>query len=122
DSTSTLDIFDFNPLTGQLSNHCQKVLRTHSYKGDIYGLEFWPDGSKLFITSNAMGTNYMYVMQFTLGGSCAAISSSVDTIAARDRYVAFLQGIQAGPDGNLYVGVKYWNSQEIKLDRITKPD
>ncbi len=122
DSTSTLDIFDFNPLTGQLSNHCQTVLRSHSYKGDIYGLEFWPDGSKLFITSNAMGSRYMYVLQFTLGGSCTAIGGSIDTIAERDRYVAILQGMQAGPDGNVYVGAKYIFTQEIKLDRITKPD
>lgn len=121
DSTSTLDIFDFNPLTGQLSNHCQTVLRTHSYGDESFGLEFWPDGSKLFINSRAQNTDYMCVLQFSLGGSCASFAGSKDTIVKRERRY-YPSTIQAGTDGNLYVSYRDNLIDGSVIDRITKPD
>ncbi|MBS1616153.1 MAG: T9SS type A sorting domain-containing protein [Bacteroidetes bacterium] len=119
DSTSTLDIFDFNPLTGQLSNHCQTVLGP---SGKIlYGLEFWPDGSKLFVSYWPYNSDYTYILQFSFGGTCASVSSSVDTVAQRESYY-FPSAIQAGTDGNLYVSYKDPLLNGAVIDRITKPD
>ncbi|MBS1616149.1 MAG: T9SS type A sorting domain-containing protein [Bacteroidetes bacterium] len=121
DSTSTLDLFDFNSLTGQLSNHCQALLRTHTYGPESIGLEFWPDGSKLFINDRVVGANYMCVLQFNLGGNCLSFANSKDTIAKRARRY-YPYSIQAGTDSNLYVAYRDNLLDKAIIDRITKPD
>ncbi len=119
-NSSTLDLFDFDPLTGRLSNYCQNII---SDLGGVtpYGVEFSPDGSKVY-TSYIYGGFGAYVIQNTLSSNCGAIGQSRDTVFERKRSNSGLLGIQAAPDGKIYVGYDDHSLNKTELHRINNPN
>lgn len=115
-TSSTLDLFDFDPLTGKLSNHCQNVISSSAVP---LGVEFSPDGSKVY-SSYTEGTSYL--IRNSMSSSCSSIGESRDTIFERNRSLAYLRGIQAAPDGNLYVGYDDYALRKSELHRINNPN
>ncbi|MBS1644380.1 MAG: T9SS type A sorting domain-containing protein [Bacteroidetes bacterium] len=114
-TSPTLDLYDFNPISGKLSNHCQTILMDDTTAYSL-GLEFSPDGTKLYVS--VMGTKINQILQYKLSANCSNIGSSVDTISSAPNT---MYGIQAAPDGNLYLGIK--NSRNnLRMDRILNPN
>lgn len=118
-TSSTLDLFDFDPLTGKLSNHCQNVISSLT-NVTPNGVEFSPDGSKVYITYTA-GSSLTYVGQNTMNSNCGLIGQSRDTVFVRNR-TGYLRGIQTGPDGQLYVGYDDGVFNKTELHRINNPN
>ena len=97
----TTEVFDFDPLTGIVSNPLTLPMGNH-----VYGLEFSGDGQKLYVTKYIIGT-VSYLVQFDLSlGSAAAIISSetiINSIFDPDYYY----GLQLAPDGKIYVSKNF---------------
>jgi hypothetical protein len=115
---STLDLFDFDPLTGKLSNHCQNII---SSTAQPYGVEFSPDGSKVYTSYNE-ASSITYLIKNTLNSNCGITGASRDTIFERTRSISGLLGIQAAPDGKLYVGYDDYLFNRTELHRINNPN
>ena len=81
-----VELFDFDNMTGMLSNPIQFL-----GVGSPYGISFSPDNSKLYI---AAGTLLQYDM---LAGNAAAIIASKTPVGSAD------YSIQLGPDHQLYI-------------------
>lgn len=108
-----LEIYDFDNATGIVSNNILLGNYTGLNPG-VYGVEFSPDGSRLYATF----TNASLIGQYDLNaGSPAAIINSFDTVhwAYPNFYPA---GLQTGPDGRIYVIIIGNNS----LSCITEPN
>ncbi|SNR41389.1 SMP-30/gluconolactonase/LRE family protein [Hymenobacter mucosus] len=84
------EIFDFDRTTGQVRN--PKVFAPYP---EAYGVEFSPDGSKLYGSSNGEGGGEAQIFQFDLKtGKAIVVGKSAN------RKVGSLQ---RAPDGNIYV-------------------
>ena len=110
-SNNGLELFDFNNLTGQVSN-CY-------YLGGYwspYCLEYSADGSKLY----AGGPNDKQLYRFDLtAGSKAAIMNSVTLVDSIPSSVGTgFSAMQLGPDRKLYISI----SGASSLDVIDMPD
>lgn len=92
----TVELFDFNLTTGTVSNPITIPMEDH-----VYGLEFSPDDSKLYITCyNPLGT----LVQFDLSaGNVADIINSATTLSN----IEDLYGLQLAPDGKIYAVKSY---------------
>jgi PKD repeat protein len=85
------EMFDFNNVTGQLSNHLML-----SQEASFYGTEFSPDGSKLY-GSRQVATNGLYQWDLC-AGSNAAILASQFTVTTPGT----VWGMQFASDGKIY--------------------
>lgn len=105
-----VQIMDFDNLTGIVSNE----IAIPNGSNQCYGLEFSPNGSLLYATTNS-GTYIIY--QYDLNaGSAAAVIASQTQIGSTVSYDA--TGMQLGPDNKVYIaptGSGY-------LDVINDPD
>jgi len=91
------EVFDFNSNTGMLSNR----IHLEPY-AEAYGVEFSPDGSKLYGTTNGIDKAKPQLWQFNLrAGNNAAISSSAILIFTSPEYK--LGALQLGSDGKIYL-------------------
>jgi len=91
------EVFDFDNATGKLSNK----ITIEPYP-EAYGLEFSPDGSKLYGTTNGIAGVEPQLWQFNLrAGNKLAINSSAILIATStsDKIGA----LQLAPNGKIYV-------------------
>jgi len=87
---SVAELFDFNSMTGVLSNVIS--LQTNNNE---YGIEFSPDNSKLYIT------NLSGIFQFDISSGLEATINSTKTQITN---ATCLPGpLQLGPDGKIYV-------------------
>ncbi len=78
------EVFDFDNATGEVSNHIQLPTDT---LGTIYGVEFSPDNSKLYL-----GAAHNGLFQVDLSsGNASAIVNSMQLIADTDGHVFGLQ-------------------------------
>jgi hypothetical protein len=92
---SKFELFDFNNATGQLSNFVPLIQDYRSY-----GVEFSPDGSRLYGTT--LDGNHIY--QFNLrAGSPAAIVSSATLVGTTATAANYAGALQLGPDGKIYL-------------------
>ena len=105
DGSTTIEFFDFNPATGQLSNPISldvtdnTVNPTPSLPIRKYGCCFSPDGSKFYFT------NTISVYQLDLSVyNAAAIAASNSLIGTPANGNSTFQ-IEQGPNGKLYVAV-----------------
>lgn len=90
------ELFDFNNSTGVVSNVVPLASVASTY--GAYGVEFSPDGTKLYGTTILPGR----LLQFDLcAGSAAAINNSRIIIDSTTIY--FLGALQLGPDKKIYV-------------------
>lgn len=121
----TTQLFDFDPATGIVSNP-MTLTTSRTY---AYGIEFSPDGTKLYTT----GWEHNNILQYDISlGTEAAIAASeieiaVSAVTGGSNYSG-LGALQIAPDGNIYVAkdangiggsVNYLNSW---LGIITDPD
>ena len=121
----TVELYDFNSGTGMLSNVIKldtctnPPLNYYGYNPEAVGIEFSPDGTKLYI-SYIKG--HPSLCQYNLcAGSPAAIAASktnivLDTISGYVPGTPF--GLQLGIDGKLYVV----NSNSVSLGVIQNPN
>lgn len=103
----TIQVFDFDPTTGIVSNPITIPAADH-----VYGLEFSPDGSELYVTCyDTWGT----LLQYDINGNNQynIILSKITLSVTPDLYA-----LQIGPDGKIYV-CKSWSST---LGVINFPD
>lgn len=109
-SYSRLEVYDFDALTGIVSN--QQEL-DHSDTGYFYSFDFSPSGNKLYADAGDSCGLYQYDLS---AGSTTAIRSS-KTLLFRSWHV---YGIRTGPDGMVYV-IDLDNSRQ-NISRIRKPE
>lgn len=96
--TNVVEIFDFDKSTGIVSNPITYHVPTTS---STYGLEFSPDGSKLYF---GVTFGNAYIGQFNLNaGSPAAILASVTTVLNIGQTSYPIGSMQLGPDGKIYI-------------------
>lgn len=98
-----IELFDFNHTTGVLSN----AITINGYDG--YGVEFSPDGSKLYVADldpiTPVKQDYFYLSQFNLqAGSPTAIANSVIHIDSLSTNFSDTYGaLQLAGNGKIYV-------------------
>ncbi len=106
---NTAEVFDFNSTTGVVSNLIHLI--PSSLAGNGYGLEFSPDGTKLFTSNDGGLTSAQGIYEFDLsagGGTESAIQASVVNLYNPSNSIAF--GMQAGPDGKIYVVIESYTT------------
>ena len=92
--TGRVEIFDFDNATGVISN----PLSVDGGKG-VYGVEFSPDGTKLYVSRPFAGKIDQYNL---LSGSAVDIINSRTVIGASK---AMPGSLQLGPDGKIYCAI-----------------
>ena len=102
-STGSVRLYDFDNSTGILSN-----ARNIFPNSGPYGLEFSPDSSKLYVSSDDA------VWQFDL--SAANIAGSIDSVY---NGLDFIGALQLGPDGKIYAAN---TTDDQSLDVINDPN
>ncbi|MFN3404867.1 MAG: PKD domain-containing protein [Cytophagaceae bacterium] len=102
-SENTVEIFNFNKITGQLSHSITLAVNSP------YGIEFSEDGKYLYVTSSegfVDANNGDKIYQFDLSsGAEASISGSKKMIAHHPNVSILLKALQLGPDGKIYVAL-----------------
>ena len=94
----TVQVFDFDPATGNFSNPITISLGDH-----VYGVEFSQNGNMLYTTRYNTGTGYADIVQMDLTlGSEAAIVASMNTIANNSSGTNFYYALQLGIDEKIY--------------------
>ncbi len=107
---NTVQIFDFNDVTGIVSNPITDVFTQAEIP---YGCSFSPDNSKFYV-GNFSNTNSL--LQYDMNaGNGAAILASRYTVASSPYFVG---GLQNGPDGKMYVSLY----QQSFLDVVNNPN
>lgn len=104
-----LDVLDFDPATGLVSNPVSYANLINAYGGRVYGVEFSPNDNLLYVTTCTTGN---YVLQINLAATTILQLATVNQ-SAYDYGM-----VQTGPDGKLYIA---HNSQNY-LDVITSPN
>ena len=97
---NSVQVFDFNRATGVLANAFAFNKSTYPY-----GVEFSPDGLKLYLTCVGSGTIIQY--DLSLGTAAAIIASAtlIGSPASAPCIFSLVGGaLQLGPDGKIYVG------------------
>jgi outer membrane protein OmpA-like peptidoglycan-associated protein len=89
------EFFDFDNLTGKLSNGIQLKLPEKSYN---YGIEFSPSGSLLYVSAAGTGKVYQYNLQ---AGSIQNIQSS-ETKVGETANKTWIGALQLASDGKIY--------------------
>ncbi len=115
---SILDLFDFNNVTGVVSSFCNIDLDQGIASTSIYGVEFSPNGSRLYATIATLGGGSS-VYQFDMnagGGACNAIASS-SLVVYQDPGTLNLLGMQLGPDKKIYIA-----AAGSSISSINSPD
>ena len=88
--TNKFEIYDFDRTTGKVSNP-----RSFGPYAEAYGVEFSPDGSKLYGTCNGVGGGQTEIWQFDL-------KSKAKTLVGKSANRK-IGALQLGPDGRIYV-------------------
>ncbi len=101
---AVFEIFDFNNSTGVLSNLCHFSLDSidfHFVGKRAYGIEFSPDGSKLYAgLSGGAGNPSMNQFNLAAGGCDAIVASRVILLPSNTIHAT---GLQIGPDNKIYI-------------------
>ncbi len=95
-SQKTYEICDFDNSTGIVSNAI--TFPNNAYE-QAYGIEFSPDGSKVYATQNALGIFRLWQIDLS-SGNAATIISSIQQVGSSSE---FLMSMQLAPDNKIYV-------------------
>jgi hypothetical protein len=97
-----LDIFNFDKSTGLVNSSCHIAIDSLLHKS-AYGLEFSPDGSKLYVAlSGGTVGRVLYQYHVTAAGSnCSAVIASKAQIYQTGDGIA--GGFQLAPDNKIYL-------------------
>ena len=96
------ELGNFNNATGVVSNICHFNIDTNIAGSVVSGVEFSPNGSRLYVS--AAGGPGIRIYQFDLqagGGSCAAILGS-QVLVAQALQAGVNNGLQLAPDNKIY--------------------
>jgi|GEM_PF-2202967 len=94
---SNFELFDFNNATGQLSNYAALIQDYRSY-----GVEFSPDGSRLYGTTLDGNTLYQFNL---LAGSNTAIAASATRVGSTPNSATYAGALQLASDGKIYLAL-----------------
>jgi hypothetical protein len=114
-----IDLFDFNSSSGTIGNWCHMVIDSALQK-QTYGVEFSPDGSKLY-AGLVGGAGGKRIYQFNLlagNGNCDSIRLSKFQLHQSYANSGVMFGMQLGPDGRIYIVCNTY----YKLGRINFPN
>ena len=103
------EVFDFDNSTGTVSNSIQ--IPTNGL-GTVYGVEFSPDNSKLYLGAAQDG---IFQVDLSAGNDIAVINSVQLIADPMDKHIF---GLQLGPDGKIYAA----NSGDTKLGVVNYPN
>ncbi|MEO8151109.1 MAG: T9SS type A sorting domain-containing protein [Bacteroidia bacterium] len=90
---NTVEIFDFNPLTGVVSNPITLALPQH-----VYGLEFSTNGNMVYVTSYDSVQAAFLQFDISSGNPSTIMASQTVISTTQDLYA-----LQLGPDRKIYV-------------------
>lgn len=108
------ELFDFDNTTGVLSNPL--TLQIPQFIS-AYGVEFSPDGSRLYVSTADFHTLYQYNL---LAGSPTAIINSLLSIA--NLSATYGGSMQLAPDGKIYIALNSGLSGGPYLGKINLPN
>ncbi|NJL13763.1 MAG: PKD domain-containing protein [Microscillaceae bacterium] len=100
-NSQVVELFDFDNFTGEVSNPLtlSSTASPNNALFNPYGIEFSPDGTKLYVTAIFDGI-YQYDLQ---AGSPAAIISSRASLTLSSALQAQYYALQLAPDRKIYV-------------------
>jgi type IX secretion system substrate protein len=107
------ELFDFNTSTGMVSNPV--FLQIPQFLS-AYGVEFSPDGSRLYVSTDSFTSLYQYDLS---SGNATAIINSLLTVGTISGGAGSLQ---LAPDGKIYVAHYLGATGNQYLGRINSPD
>jgi hypothetical protein len=107
------EIFDFDKANGTVSN---PLLIMDTLTWGAYGLEFSPDGSKLYVSNSYLPDDTIYQYNLLAGSDSLIIASRVSLGSIN--VVDHVGQLQLGPNGKIYI-VKVG---QIKLAVINNPN
>lgn len=100
DNSNFVEMFNFDPSTGELSNYTQLDLGAQGAIGQVYGIEFSPGGNKIFATVKNSGSSLIYEYR----ADTLMLASFIGTLPATP-FAGEFGSIQYAPDGQLYVAI-----------------
>ncbi len=95
EETNWMEMFDFDNSTGKVSNPISVKLPDQSY---IYGIEFSPNGSLLYVS--AAGTGQIY--QFNLQAGNNELIQKSQTLIGQSANKEWIGALQIAKDGKIY--------------------
>jgi len=107
------ELFDFDNATGLVSN---PVLLQIPQFISAYGVEFSPDGSRLYVCTDSFNSLYQYDLS---SGNPAVIINSLLTVGTISGGAGSLQ---LGPDGKIYIAHYLGTGGNSYLGRINSPN
>ncbi|MEO5570557.1 MAG: T9SS type A sorting domain-containing protein [Bacteroidia bacterium] len=107
------ELFDFNNATGAVSN---SILLQIPQFLTAYGLEFSPDGSSLYVSTDSFNSLYQYDLS---SGNPTAIINSLITVGTISGGAGSLQ---LAPDGKIYMAHYIGTNGNQYLGRINFPN
>ena len=112
-TTSNFALYDFDCSSGIVSN---EMVISVGNPGGIYGIEFSPDGTKLYVVPwMVTGGSTTYILQYDITlGSAAAIAASKDTIGNISQ--PGVGDAQIGPDQKIYISKNNGDSLAVIND------
>lgn len=117
DNKFGLEVYDFNPITGIVSN-CVVLDSTNSY----YGVEFSPNNKLLYASrSNRLDSAFIYQFNLDLSSSDLIRSSK---IKIAEHFNSTIVSLRLGPDNKIYFisSDSFYSSYSRFLDCIYRPD
>ncbi len=94
-NSSYLTLYDFDNATGVISN---TLSLTSNPQAIFQSMEFSPDGTKLYCSSNPLGSHHICQWDLCAGSNTAIVASQYTIAATNLQY-----GMQLAPDGKIYV-------------------
>lgn len=112
-----VELFDFDNSTGVVGPLIFSDGNFAQLNGDqsLYGVEFSPDGSKLYTSVETQQTPFIY--QYDISSGAQATIAASRTLIFNQPNALVYGGLQLGPDGRIYVA-KFGNT----LDVIVNPN
>ncbi|MDR0605566.1 MAG: hypothetical protein LBG80_14805 [Bacteroidales bacterium] len=115
----TADVFDFDNITGKLSN--QRITpSTYPIRGIAYGVEFSPDGNQLYVAGyTTTGPDIPVICQYEITNTNLVFRDSIVywTYSGSDGH-ARGGGLKLGPDSNIYVILSY----DVHVGVVSSPN
>lgn len=97
----TVQLMDFNNATGTFSNGAQITL---PISRNPYGVEFSPNGTKLYITTSIDTSACLYQFDLTAGSNSNSLATGTMIYSVPTSYYGIVMGgLQAGPDNKVYI-------------------
>lgn len=112
--TQTYILYDFDNSTGQISNPI--VIEIPGRSEYFYGLEFSPDGSKLYLSRRGPSKSSLYQFDISSNTVDGIINSQV--ILAENDILDYYCALMLGPDDKIYVA----SHKNEFLHRINNPN